>query len=171
MAAGLSQCYSNFSLLHVRLRLDKLVWALPQPQNWPAAGLGGAPVLRCRRKAGPPWVPCPVPWDPPPEPGPGRCSPGKCSMVDACGSPHKGTSSFLPPSPAQETATGSQEPGPHSASLGGCEFGFLLIVPEWNSGNQVRLDPGAVPGVGQGLRTAPRSPKARGAAFDSSLNF
>lgn len=52
-------------------------------------------------------LPCrPGTWDRPPEPGPGRCGPGKGSMVGACGSPPKG----LPPASLPSTGNSHRFP-------------------------------------------------------------
>lgn len=112
---------------------------LSRLQGWEVPLLGRQGLPRC---------PTLSPWDRPPEPGPGGCGPGKCSVMDALWlSPTKGHPPS--PAPAQETATGSSElaalPFPTAAVLA-----FLLIVPKLSSG-KVKLHPGALPGMGQGL--------------------
>lgn len=69
------------------------------------------------------------------------------------GSPHEGTSSFLPPSPAQEIATGSAELQAGSASPGWPEVWFLLMVPKPRS-EEGETRPRGSSGMGQGLLSA-----------------
>lgn len=153
------------------------------PRAWLAAeafsvvqspGLGGSPVAASLGNVGPPQVSCPSPMGPP-EPGPGRSSRGKCSVMDALWLPPQ-RDFLLPPSPAPEIAAASTELWPNLASLGWCEVRFLLIAPKLSSEGKARRwgsswDGAAAVCFLTRSRAQQSSPKARGTAFVFLLNF
>ena len=145
-------------------RLQKLSQlSRPQAARFPEAASqrGGPSQVSCPGAAGPLSL--------------GQEEAALARQCDGClvASPHEGTSSFLPPQHRKQPQA-PRSSGPDRASLGWCEVGFYLLVPNRPQGRRQDSPWDSFWGVSAflpGGEPAAGPPRARGTACDIFLNF